>query len=594
MKLFQESTYIPFTKSTNYIDNLLSSNEYEKIYIDFEKCIVEINKKLDKIFFKKKFNYASKYFVVIEPHLVAFNLLTKAIIIDKIISRKKLNKIIVEIYDEELSKDYYYRFINLYELIVRKIGHPFKIINKGKANIHYRNDPSSKSKFLNLFNFNYKILAYEILKRNLKFNSKKKILKIGQNYITREIEFELFKCGIGTLPVKNELRTIYDNLLSDSHTYGKYETIYKIVKMELDKLKYKFFNNTKVYNAYTCVLSDIINSNIVDLFSKKDLMRKKIYDYKKQINFNLCLSNGLFGLFGKSTYDALSYNGIEVISAEHGLTVGNSRDSLQYFFANESLTSNRLLCYSKASKITHKKNKNSNLKLDVVGAPQFPKILKYRSFKKFVLKKKFNLSGINVFYISHNIELNPGKYFPYTKTNPEIFNDELSLLSTLGKINKNVIYKSYPTMQYLMDKNEILNNYIKKFENIKIFKGEEDFRYVRSIADIIITQSSESTLEWCIGANVPLIFLDSDFYEPLENENVKKAFKDSFFFFNYDKVGWKKQLTDFLNLPYEDILRKWNEKEIYRKNYDDKYFLSSKKYAGSIGSKLILNLIDGN
>ena len=71
------------------------------------------------------------------------------------------------------------------------------------------------------------------------------------------------------------MRTIYDNLLSDSYTYGKYETIYKIVKMELDKLKYKFFNNTKVYNAYTCVLSDIINSNIVDLFSKKDLMRKK-------------------------------------------------------------------------------------------------------------------------------------------------------------------------------------------------------------------------------------------------------------------------------------------------------------------------------
>ena len=137
-------------------------NEYEKIYIDFGKCIVEINKKLDKIFLKK-FNYASKYFVV-EPHLVAFNLLTKAIIIDKIILRKKLNKIIVEIYDEELSKDYYYRFINLYELIVRKIGHPFKIINKGKANIHYRNDPSSKSKFLN-FNFNYKILAYEILKK---------------------------------------------------------------------------------------------------------------------------------------------------------------------------------------------------------------------------------------------------------------------------------------------------------------------------------------------------------------------------------------------------------------------------------------------
>ncbi len=594
MKLFQESTYIPFINSTNYIDNLLSSNEYEKIYIDFEECIVKINKKIDEIFFKKKFYYASKFFVVIEPHLVAFNLFTKAIIIDKIISRKVSSKILVEIYDEELSKDFYHRFINLYELIARKIGHPFQIVNKGKANIYYKNDPSSKLKLLNLFNFNYKILAYEILKKTLNFNSKKNILKIGQNYITREIEFELFKNGIGTLPVKNELRITYDNISSCSYNNGEYQTIYKIVKMELDKLKYKYFNNNKPYSAYTKVLSDIINSNIVDLFSKKDLMRKKIYNYKKQINFNLCLSNGLFGLFGKSTYDALSYNGIEVISAEHGLTAGNSRDSLQYFFANESLTSDRLLCYSEASKLTHKKNKNSNLKLDVVGAPQFPKRIKYKSFKKFVLKKKFNLRGINVIYVSHNIELNSGKYFPFTKTNPEIFNDELSLISTLGKINKNVIYKSYPTMQYLKDKNEILNDYIKKFENIKIFKGEEDFRYIRSIADIIITQSSESTLEWCIGANVPLIFLDSDFYEPLENENVKKAFKDSFFFFNYDELGWKKQLINFLNLPYENILRKWNEKELYRKNYDDKYFLSSKKYAGSIGSKLIKKIINEN
>ena len=150
-----------------------------------------------------------------------------------------------------------------------------KLLIKGKLTFITEMIRAQNQNFLNLFNFNYKILAYEILKRNLKFNSKKKILKIGQNYITREIEFELFKCGIGTLPVKNELRTIYDNLLSDSYTYGKYETIYKIVKMELDKLKYKFFNNTKVYNAYTCVLSDIINSNIVDLFSKKDLMRKK-------------------------------------------------------------------------------------------------------------------------------------------------------------------------------------------------------------------------------------------------------------------------------------------------------------------------------
>ena len=157
-------------KELNFFLTKNQTEELRKIYIDFEECIVKINKKIDEIFFKKKFYYASKFFVVIEPHLVAFNLFTKAIIIDKIISRKVSSKILVEIYDEELSKDFYHRFINLYELIARKIGHPFQIVNKGKANIYYKNDPSSKLKLLNLFNFNYKILAYEILKKTLNFS----------------------------------------------------------------------------------------------------------------------------------------------------------------------------------------------------------------------------------------------------------------------------------------------------------------------------------------------------------------------------------------------------------------------------------------
>ena len=78
-------------------------------------------------------------------------------------------------------------------------------------------------------------------------------------------------------------------------------------------------------------------------------------------------------------------------------------------------------------------------------------------------------------------------------------------------------------MQYLYDRSKIIKNSIKKYNNITFFKGEEDFRYLRAIADIIITQSSESTLEWCIGAGVPLVFLDSDYYEPLENKEVKNA-----------------------------------------------------------------------
>ncbi|MFL2600287.1 MAG: hypothetical protein ACJ0P1_07035 [Flavobacteriaceae bacterium] len=592
MKLFDEYTYIPFIKSKNYIDNILPSNEYEKIYFDFEKCIVSINKKIDKLFFKNKFNYASKYFVIIEPHFIAFNLFTKAIILDRILVKKKLNEIIIEVFEEEISDNYNHRFINQYFLLAKKIGIPFKTSNKGKLNIKYKLDTSTQLKFLTLLNFNYKVLFYEIKKRIIGNFNKKKILNIGDNYLVREIEFELHKKGIDFLPVKKELKIFYDELSVENNNKDKYKFICKIVKTEMNNLIVKYINNKKVGDGFVKVISDIIFYNINDLLSKKDLMRKKISKYKEKLNFNLCLGNGLFGNFGKSVYDALSYNKIQTVTTEHGLTAGNSRDALQSFYLDESLTSDRLFCYSEASVKTRLKNNNSNLKLDVVGAPEFPKNIRFKKLKRCILKRKFKLKGINVFYISHNIELNPGKYFPYSKSNPELFSDELSILKTLSKINKNVIYKPYPTMQYLYDRSKIIKNSIKKYNNITFFKGEEDFRYVRAIADIIITQSSESTLEWCIGSNVPLIFLDSDYYEPLENHKVKKAFEESFFLFNYDRLNWEKEMIDFLNLPYEEILKRWKEKEIFRKKYDNKYFLSSKKYAGGIGSKLLFELIN--
>ena len=68
----------------------------------------------------------------------------------------------------------------------------------------------------------------------------------------------------------------------------------------------------------------------------------------------------------------------------------------------------------------------------------------------------------------------------------------------------------YPTEQYLVEKLPTIKEFIKKLENLYLVESQEDFRYIRTLSDIIITQSSESTLEWCIGLDVPLILLNSD------------------------------------------------------------------------------------
>ena len=596
MNLFQEYNYIPYKKNKKkFIDNHLSKEDYQMLYHDFEKCIDSINEKIENLFFKNKFNYASKKFVIIEPHIAAFNLFTKSLILEKILIENKNNEdIVIEIYDEELPEILLDRFTNQYALIAQKIGYPFRIVNKGKINITYENNPSTRNKVLNLLNFNYELIIYELIKRFFKNLNNKKILKIGQNYISREIELDLYKKGIGVMSKKIELKNYFNNeLKKDFKSFDHYKTIYEIVKVNSILLNKNYFSNIKIYEAYISVLTEIINCNVVDLLSKKEAMREKIAKYKNELNYNICLSNGLFGVFGKSVYDALSFNGIKVFSAEHGLTAGNSKDAIQYFYANESLTADILFCYSNASKKIRLKNRNSNLSLHVTGGPYFPKKIRFKKMKRFLIKKRLKIKGLSVFYVSHNIELNIGKYFPITKSDPDIFKDELAILSVLGMINKNVIYKPYPTKQYFFDRASVIEKHLRRYKNIRAFHGEEDFRYIRAASDIIITQSSESTLEWCIGVDVPLIFLDSDYYEPLENEKVKKAFKESFFVFNYDNYGWEKKLISFLNLPYKEIIKRWDEKDVYRKKYDEEYFLSSKKNAGEIGSKFILDLIDG-
>ena len=158
-----------------------------------------------------------------------------------------------------------------------------------------------------------------------------------------------------------------------------------------------------------------------------------------------------------------------------------------------------------------------------------------------------------------------------------------------GKSYGDLLHQDIELRKYLFDKLFYLEKYLESYSNIKLLKVEEDFRYIRTAADIIITQSSESTLEWCIGINKPLVFLDSKYYEPLKDEETKKVFKKCFFYFNYDKRGWEKELIKFLNLPITTIMKLWDEKKIYRDEFDEKYFLSKKKNAGKIGSNLILS-----
>ena len=602
MNLFEEYTYNPYySKNGIFLDDVLDYKDYKDIYNDLTDRFNVINQKIKTLYFSCDYNYFEKDFTLITTQRFISNLFFKMLTLQKIKDKHNNEEIVLDVYTEELDfyKEGYNgfspnRFSNHYVWLAKSIGKPFIINNLGDKNIVYEHETKSKNIILRILNSDFGFLWNEFKNRILKVKYKKNILQIKDNSIIREIRTQLNNADIGVLDIGNDLEKLYysekyhQNILD----VNIYDAILSIIKSELSDLEDVYKLENTFIKSYISIISEMTTYYIKHLLLVKNDMRDLVKKHKEDIEYNICITNGLFGGYGISLADAFIYNNIKIISAEHGLTIGNNLDSHEAFDSNESKTSNTVLCYTKASKSTFELSENNNSEKIIVGSPKETKELKFKGLQKLINKNKFKTKSTTIFYVSHSIELNSGKYFPNTKSNPKIFKDEINLLNYLGKVNKDVVFKLYPTKQYFEDKVEFIKEVENRYSNLQLINSEEDFRYMRSIADIVITQSSESTLGWCIGLNVPLVFLDSDYYEPLADENVKKAFRESFFVFNYDKDGWEQELIDFLNKPYSEILKSWKNKEKYRIKYDDVYFLSSKKDAGKLGAEYVKKCIE--
>ncbi len=602
MDLFKYYSYNPFIdSSTNYIDNIIDYKHYKKIYFDIKFFIKNVNHDIKNNFFKDDFFYLENEFKLIPTKRIITNLFIKLITLQKI-KLKHLNENIqikcsqqeLEYYNKGYSGFNPNRYANQYAWIAEKIGEPFTIKKKIKKKHHYFHKTNTKNQFLRIADIKYSNILYELLIKLGNSLSGKNIFLFSKNSIVKEIIVELRKKGIGVYEIKNELHKIYysSNYKQENIDKKIFKLLFDICKSHSKKIQEKYNLETKFIYSFCEIISEIATYYIKHLNIVKHKLRESVYKHRSKIDFPICLSSGLFGGFGLAVSDALLFNNIEIFSSEHGLTAGNSIDPDESSDENEAKTSNYLFCYNYASKRLYDSYKNTKLKTFVVGAPTNTKKIKFKLLQRFINRLRLNVrKSPIIFYVSHNLQLNTEKYYPYTKSNPIIFKDELKLLKSLSKVNKDVYFKLYPTEQYLIEKLPVIKEFIKKLKNLFLIESQEDFRYIRTLSDIIITQSSESTLEWCIGLDVPLILLNSDYYEPLRNEKVKKIFKECFFVFNYDNIGWEKKLIDFLNKPYSEIMMLWNKKLKYRKKYDNEHFLSLNKDPGKIGSNHIINYI---
>ena len=610
MNLFKKYKYLPFFfnyKKDIHLDNFLDPKDYEYIHEKLKHTFKEINLIVEKKYFQHDYNYLENNFQYFDIRRVIMNLFLKLLVINKIYKKNKFESIEIDLFKEE--SNFYNkscvngfslnRFSNLYGLLAIHIGGPFKIniLNNSifKSKVGYIPNKKSKTLILRIANLDLNIIL-NIIFRKLGLQSfNKKIFTFKSSSSTREILQELATKGIGDDNIEAKLKKIYfvnTHQENDQKLKKLHNEIMYILETNTTQLKNEFDIEENFFKGFLKIIADISSRNIQHLQNLKKELLKKIKELKEKNSdlYPICLSNGLFDSFGIACADALIENNIKIISTTHSLKGIhlNEKEDLNF---NEAKTSHTIFCYNEASKSILAKNTNTRASMLVIGAPKEVKVIKYKKIQKLVNKQRLSANFPVVFYVSHNIELNVEKGFPCTKPNPDLFSDELKLIDLFGKVKKNIMYKPYPTKQYLEDKENYIKKKIEKFKNIQYINFEEDFRYLRTISDILITQSNQSTLGWCIGTNLPLVYLDSKYYNSLMDDNTRQAFQECFFFFNYDEYGWEKELINFLNKPYDEILQLWKKKEPYRKKYDDIYFLSSKKNAGKLGANYIEQLM---
>lgn len=300
---------------------------------------------------------------------------------------------------------------------------------------------------------------------------------------------------------------------------------------------------------------------------------------------NFILTAGFYGpIASQVNFICKKYN-IDLIGFEHGLSTGISHShSIDYDSLESNMFDLFLVC-NLAAKNEYKKAK-SNI-ISVIGEANQKTSINLKLLQRYIVKKRLNIKIKNNTIIHVSGMIFPGN-LKGTIDSPNdhyAYKREKKLLTEVyNSVNKNVVYKTYPSnrMIYQPQYSDIYN--LK--ENILIPEFM-DFRYIRTLADIIVTDSNQSTLSWCLMKNIPLVYLKSNEAYRLLNKEVELLFEKSFFVIDIDILSWEKNLINLLNKPIDDLRIKWKKKYFYRKKLISNFLLGPKSITGQNASSEI-------
>ncbi len=296
----------------------------------------------------------------------------------------------------------------------------------------------------------------------------------------------------------------------------------------------------------------------------RPLLRRALEQQRRGDDIELLLTNGLFGPSGALTYAVCREAGLRVVDFEHGVTTGISEHSQRKVTFSEASTSDLLLVCSEsaASAFGRSRACATNQRIAVGLADQTRKLLRPKLRRRLVRAAlKLRAQETVLMHVSawpYQSSFRPGYGAP---TETAVFELERALIQkAYANLPYTVLFKPYPAVRMVHQP-----SYDGIFDlpgNVRL-APDEDFRYLRAAADVIVTGVPTSTLGWAAGSGVPLIWLDSERMMPLLAE-MRDRFQRAFLFVDIDSPDWCERLRKWLLLPHRDLERCWLERESAR------------------------------
>lgn len=297
------------------------------------------------------------------------------------------------------------------------------------------------------------------------------------------------------------------------------------------------------------------------------------------------LSNAVSAPVDHMAVQRLKARGVPFYVFEHGVGAGLDENHEAVYRAGLAPWVDRAVYYAPhqraAAENADKRSKPPSI---VAGAPAIARRVGFAPLQRWAVRRKLGFARQErVLVWATGLYPNNMPFLPhyYRDASYHALRQRI-VYDVLGSLKDRVLLKLYPTFRF--NDPDPFSSLMRLPANCRS-EHLIDLRNLRAAADVILVDAPGSTLVWCWGAGVPIIYLDT---EMRLRPPIAQEFARALFYFDTAQEGWAQSLIELLALPHRELLERWERMADARRDLGARMIAGPPGKPGSIAADFII------